>query len=101
MSERFEHKKSLGQHFLNSEYVPKKMCDAANLQAGELVVEVGPGTGALTKEILARGCTVVAIEADERAILALNETFSEEISEKRLIIHHTASSPQTSPESRA
>lgn len=88
MNERFEHKKSLGQHFLNSDYVPKQMCDAADLQAGEIVVEVGPGTGALTKEILARGCKVIAIEADERAISALQNTFPNEITGNRLIIHH-------------
>jgi 16S rRNA (adenine1518-N6/adenine1519-N6)-dimethyltransferase len=88
MNERFEHKKSLGQHFLNSDYVPKQMCDAASLQAGETVVEVGPGTGALTKELLARGCKVIAIEADERAITALHDTFPTEIADKHLVIHH-------------
>lgn len=88
MKERFEHKKSLGQHFLNSDYVPVQMCDAANLAVGETVVEVGPGTGALTKEILARGCKVIAIEADERAITALRETFSAEVTQGQLTIHH-------------
>ena len=84
----FEHKKSLGQHFLNSEYVPKKMCDAADLVAGELVLEIGPGTGVLTKEILARGATVVAVEADTRAITALEETFSAAIASGQLRVHH-------------
>jgi 16S rRNA (adenine1518-N6/adenine1519-N6)-dimethyltransferase len=88
MSEKFEHKKSLGQHFLNSTYVPKKMCDAANLEAGETVLEIGPGTGALTKEILARGATVIALEADPRAIQSLNETFASEIAAGQLTTHH-------------
>jgi 16S rRNA (adenine1518-N6/adenine1519-N6)-dimethyltransferase len=88
MEEKFEHKKSLGQHFLTSDYAPKKMCDAANLQAGDIVLEIGPGTGALTKEILARGAKVIALEADLRAIESLNETFAPEISTGQLMIHH-------------
>lgn len=86
---KFEHKKSLGQHFLNSDYVPKKMCDAANLQRGELVLEIGPGTGALTKELLIRGACVVAVEADYRAITSLNETFTAEIATGQLVVHHS------------
>lgn len=88
MSEKFEHKKSLGQHFLNSDFVPKKMCDAANLEKGDIVLEIGPGTGALTREILARGAKVIALEADLRAIESLNDTFAAEIAAGQLIIHH-------------
>lgn len=84
----FEHKKSLGQHFLNSDYVPKKLCDAADLAVGEVVLEVGPGTGALTKELLARGAQVIALEADPRAIESLQETFAAEIASGQLTIHH-------------
>ena len=85
---KFEHKKSLGQHFLTSDYAPKKMCDAADLHVGDIVLEIGPGTGALTKEILARGVTVIALEADMRAIESLQETFEAEIASKQLIVHH-------------
>ena len=88
MNEKFEHKKSLGQHFLNSDYVPKKMCDAAKLESRDIVLEIGPGTGALTKEILARGARVVALEADMRAIESLNETFAAAIAAGQLTIHH-------------
>ncbi len=88
MSEKFEHKKSLGQHFLNSDYVPKKMCDAAGDIAGKTVLEIGPGTGALTREILARGAKVVAVEADQRAISALEAAFPAEIARGFLILHH-------------
>jgi 16S rRNA (adenine1518-N6/adenine1519-N6)-dimethyltransferase len=88
MQEPFAHKKSLGQHFLNSDYVPKKMCDAANLTPGETVLEIGPGTGALTKELLQRGVTVIAIEADVRALESLAVTFADEIAEHRLVLHH-------------
>lgn len=88
MSEKFEHKKSLGQHFLNSDYVPSKMCDAANLEKGETVLEIGPGTGALTREMLARGAKVVAIEADIRALTALAESFPDAIATGALTLHH-------------
>lgn len=88
MSGKFEHKKSLGQHFLNSDYVPKQMCDAGAVGAGDTVLEIGPGTGALTREILDRGARVIAVEADERAINTLNETFAAEITNGQLIVHH-------------
>ena len=64
------------------------MCDAANLQQGEIVLEIGPGTGILTAEILKRGCNVIAVEADLRAIDSLKETFNKEIENRQLVIHH-------------
>jgi 16S rRNA (adenine1518-N6/adenine1519-N6)-dimethyltransferase len=88
MSEKFVHKKSLGQHFLHSDYVPKKMCDAAHLQKGDIVLEIGPGTGVLTREILARGAKVVALEADMRAIESLRATFATDIAAGQLTLHH-------------
>lgn len=84
----FAHKKSLGQNFLTSEVVPRWLCDAAKLIPGETVLEIGPGTGALTKELLARDVRVIAIEADIRAVEYLKETFAEAIESGRLILHH-------------
>lgn len=81
-------KKSLGQHFLTSPVVPSWMCDAADIHPGDRVLEIGPGTGVLTQEILKRGATVVALEADVRAITALEETFKEEIAAGTLILTH-------------
>ncbi len=86
MTERFQHKKSLGQHFLNSRVIPDRMCAAANLQPGDTVVEIGPGTGALTAILLEHPVTVLAIETDERAIAHLQERFASEITAKRLVI---------------
>ena len=88
MGQKFEHKKSLGQHFLNSSYVPHKMCDAAQLKEGERVLEIGPGTGVLTREILARGGIVTALEADLRAIDHLKEAFAAEIAGGQLTVVH-------------
>ncbi len=88
-AEKFQHKKSLGQHFLTSDVVPKWMCAAANLKSTDVVLEIGPGVGILTKEILESGAKVIAIEADQRAILQLEQEFIEEINNKKLIIFHT------------
>ncbi len=87
-NDKFEHKRSLGQNFLTSDVVPNWMCDAGKIQIEDTVLEIGPGTGMLTKILLARGAKVIAIEADHRAIETLNSTFTEEIGTKQLQIHH-------------
>ena len=87
-ADKFEHKKSLGQHFLTSDVVPGWMCDAAEITEDDLVLEIGPGTGALTKVLLERGARVLALEADERAIDSLNTTFATKIAAERLTIEH-------------
>lgn len=76
-------KKSLGQHFLHPNYA-RQVADAAQLVPGEQVLEVGPGRGVLTRELLARGARVTAIEKDRRLIPLLQETFAEDIGAKRL-----------------
>jgi 16S rRNA (adenine1518-N6/adenine1519-N6)-dimethyltransferase len=81
-------KKSLGQHFLNNARVPALMADAGEVQKGDIVLEIGPGTGVLTRELLARGAHVIAVEADERAIAVLNVAFAADIGTKKLILHH-------------
>ena len=86
--QRITAKKSLGQHFLTSAVVPTWMCDAAEITSTDTVVEIGPGTGVLTKEILSRGATVIALEADLRAIEVLRETFDTEIVAGILALHH-------------
>jgi 16S rRNA (adenine1518-N6/adenine1519-N6)-dimethyltransferase len=83
---QFVAKKSLGQNFLNNASVPRKMADAADVGKGDIVLEIGPGTGALTRELLARAQKVIAIEADARAITILNETFAKEVEEGKLVL---------------
>ena len=87
--QKIDAKKSLGQHFLTSPVVPGWMCDAADIIPGDIVLEIGPGTGVLTAELLRREAVVVALEADARAITALEETFIEEIASGKLILLHT------------
>ncbi len=86
--DHFAHKRSLGQNFLTSDVVPKWLCDAIPLPAGEIVLEIGPGTGALTRELLARNATVIAIEADERAIAILKKEFPDHLRSGQLTLYH-------------
>lgn len=64
-------KKSLGQNFLVDHNLIRKLVDAAGVGAGSLVLEVGPGTGTMTEELLDRGCEVIACELDDD-LAALN-----------------------------
>jgi 16S rRNA (adenine1518-N6/adenine1519-N6)-dimethyltransferase len=85
---KIEAKKSLGQHFLNNVHVPVAMADAGSVQKDDIVLEIGPGTGVLTKELLKKGARVIALEADMRAIESLTESFGTEIMAKKLTIIH-------------
>lgn len=87
--QHIEAKKSLGQHFLTSHVVPGWMCDAAHIAPGDTVLEIGPGTGILTRALLDKGANVIGIEADERAVTALENTFVLEIKSGQLTLHHT------------
>ena len=79
-------KKSLGQHFLRSKTALREMIEAAAITEGELVLEIGPGEGVLTQELLTAGANIVAVETDERCIDLLQERFAQEISTKKLIL---------------
>lgn len=59
-------KKSFGQHFLLDLNITRKIARFAAVGADDLVVEVGPGPGGLTRALLETGCRVVAVEKDER-----------------------------------
>jgi 16S rRNA (adenine1518-N6/adenine1519-N6)-dimethyltransferase len=59
-------KKSLGQHWLGDEAVLDAMCEAAGIQAGDTVLEIGPGLGTLTTLLVQRAKHVVAVEFDEK-----------------------------------
>ena len=72
-------KKSLGQNFLRDENVARNIIDSLHLRADDVVVEIGPGQGALTKYLTGTCSKVIAIEVDERAVRLLRETFGESI----------------------
>lgn len=81
-------KKSLGQHFLKNPSVVAKMVAAGSVAEGDVVFEIGPGPGILTRALLETGATVIAVEADVRAIEILETEFEGEVSQGRLILHH-------------
>jgi 16S rRNA (adenine1518-N6/adenine1519-N6)-dimethyltransferase len=87
-SNSFRARKSLGQNFLMHAKTAERIADAARISSNDTVLEIGPGTGKLTKPLLARGGKVIAIEADERLFAQLQETFATEIKEKRLELIH-------------
>ena len=61
----------LGQHFLSDPSILSRIADALDPKPGESVIEIGPGHGTLTQELLARGLRVIAIEKDRRLAAAL------------------------------
>lgn len=65
--------KALGQHFLFNPRLLDFVIDGAAVGPGDLVLEVGPGTGALTRRLLARGADVVAVELDRALCRLLRE----------------------------
>lgn len=75
----------LGQHFLRHAWAAAKLAHAVDVRAGETIVEVGPGKGVLTRELLARA-PVIAIEKDPALVQILQETFREEIASGKLAI---------------
>ena len=72
-------KKSLGQHFLADENILRRIAEASDIRQSEQVVEIGPGTGLLTKHLLDRPLSkLTAFELDERAIDLLQNHFTDE-----------------------
>ncbi len=74
---RFKIKKSLGQNFLTDFKICKKIVDLAEFE-GEDIIEIGPGFGALTKELLKKTDKLIAIEKDFELIPILKEKFKEQ-----------------------
>lgn len=68
-------KKRFGQNFLTDPGKAAKLVDSLNIIEGESVLEIGPGTGILTKILLDRGADLVAVELDRDLIPALMERF--------------------------
>lgn len=69
-------RKGLGQHFLIDEEVLRLITSAAGLTATDVIMEVGPGLGILTKELARLAGWVVAIELDSKLAVALKQTLS-------------------------
>ncbi|HEY1085638.1 MAG TPA: 16S rRNA (adenine(1518)-N(6)/adenine(1519)-N(6))-dimethyltransferase RsmA [Candidatus Saccharimonadales bacterium] len=56
--------KSLGQHWLTDNFILSEIAETANIMQGDTVLEIGPGLGTLTSQLLARAEQVIAVEFD-------------------------------------
>ncbi len=73
-------KKSLGQNFLRDENVARKIVASLHVLPNDIILEVGPGQGDLTRFLLETPGTVVGVELDPRAAGILRERFSDRLS---------------------
>lgn len=69
----FEYKKSLGQNFLIDQNIINKIINSIDLKEDSLIIEIGPGSGALTKELVKLDANVVSFEIDTRLKDKLDE----------------------------
>src|SRR5882762_4118464 len=67
-----------GQNFMIDQNLLRIVAEAGSPSAGDVVIEVGPGTGTLTEEILSRGAQVLAVEIDRDLAGLLRERFKDE-----------------------
>ena len=70
--EKVKAKKHLGQHFLTDENIAKKIADTLQLEGYDLVLEIGPGMGVLTKYLLEKDIETYVIEIDTESVEYLN-----------------------------
>lgn len=78
--------KSLGQNFLVNDEVIDKIIDTANIANEDLIIEIGPGLGVLTKRLLEKCNNVIAVELDTRMIKILQDRFCINIQNNELEI---------------
>jgi 16S rRNA (adenine1518-N6/adenine1519-N6)-dimethyltransferase len=71
-------RKSLGQHFLRDRRIVHRIVDAADIQPDDIIVEIGPGRGALTKTIVESASNVILIEFDADLAADLTERYADD-----------------------
>ena len=76
--------KRLGQNFLHDQNLARWIVEQAQISEDDFVLEIGPGLGALTSEILKRGARLLALEKDARLANFLREKFRD----PRFELHH-------------
>ena len=76
---KFDYKKSLGQNFLKDKNIIKKIADSINHTEEDLIIEIGPGAGALTKELVKKKSEVICFEIDTRLKEILEQINSEKL----------------------
>lgn len=81
-------KKSLGQHFLKSEKALMSIVNAAEVNADDIILEIGPGHGTLTDRLMFFAAKVVAVEKDDELYEELKNKYEKEISAGKLDLIH-------------
>ncbi|MDB5187893.1 MAG: hypothetical protein JWO50_413 [Candidatus Kaiserbacteria bacterium] len=76
----------LGQHFLKNAYYAHLLAQSLHANPGETILEIGPGKGMLTRELLKTGANIIAIEKDAELLPILESVFEEEIKTGKLKI---------------
>ena len=84
----FKPNKQLGQNFLKSAEIAKKIAEAGEIKKSDTIIEIGPGTGILTEELVKTGASVFAIEKDYELTTKLRNTYKNTKNLK--IIHQDA-----------
>src|SRR6185436_18916236 len=69
--------KSLGQNFLHDANQLRRIVTLAEIQSTDSILEIGPGLGPLTEQLLAHAGRVLAIEKDQRLLPLLKERFAD------------------------
>ncbi|KAL8500130.1 hypothetical protein ACS0TY_019937 [Phlomoides rotata] len=69
-------RKSLGQHYMLNASINEELVAAADVKEGDVVLEIGPGTGSLTNVLVNAGATVLAIEKDPYMAALVRERFA-------------------------
>lgn len=72
---KFKAKKKLGQHFLIDKNIIRKIVQAFNPSENDLILEIGPGNGALTEELIKRSKNLILVEIDKDLIEELSSKF--------------------------
>lgn len=67
--------KSKGQHILKNPLLVDTIVQKSGIKSTDVILEIGPGTGNLTKKLLEAGKMVIAVELDPRMVLELQRRF--------------------------
>lgn len=81
-------KKHLGQNFLKSVPALNKIIEAGEIKSSDVILEIGPGRGALTEKLLRSGADVIAVEKDYELFEFLKNKFAEQIASHSLVLVH-------------
>lgn len=89
MKKQTHPKKSLAQHFLKSPWAARALVQATRVSENDTVVEIGPGKGMVTKELLRAAKKVIAIEKDTTLFDSLEKKFEEALAGEKLTLIHS------------